>query len=73
MHKRVSMAQALMGSPPVIFLDEPTAGLDLKIAASVRNVIRDLKGKHTGRASLSPGPASGVFRHPGFGFSLCCS
>ncbi|MGV3625643.1 MAG: ABC transporter ATP-binding protein [Archangium sp.] len=47
MHKRVSMAQALMGSPPVIFLDEPTAGLDPKIAASVRNVIRDLKGKHT--------------------------
>ncbi len=47
MHKRVSMAQALMGAPPVIFLDEPTAGLDPKIAASVRNVIRDLKGKHT--------------------------
>ncbi|HEY0883004.1 MAG TPA: ABC transporter ATP-binding protein [Archangium sp.] len=47
MHKRVSMAQALMGAPPVIFLDEPTAGLDPKIAASVRNVIRELKGKHT--------------------------
>jgi ABC-2 type transport system ATP-binding protein len=47
MAKRVSMAQALMGSPPVIFLDEPTAGLDPKIAASVRGIIRDLKGKHT--------------------------
>ena len=47
MHKRVSMAQALMGSPPIIFLDEPTAGLDPKIAASVRGVIRDLKGRHT--------------------------
>ncbi len=47
MHKRVSMAQALMGSPPIIFLDEPTAGLDPKIAASVRGVIRDLKGQHT--------------------------
>ncbi len=47
MAKRVSMAQALMGSPPVIFLDEPTAGLDPKIAATVRGIIRDLKGKHT--------------------------
>ena len=47
MAKRVSMAQALMGSPPVIFLDEPTAGLDPKIAASVRGIIRDLKGNHT--------------------------
>ncbi len=47
MAKRVSMAQALMGSPPVVLLDEPTAGLDPKIAASVRSLIRDLKGKHT--------------------------
>jgi ABC-2 type transport system ATP-binding protein len=47
MAKRVSMAQALMGAPPIIFLDEPTAGLDPKIAATIRGIIRDLKGQHT--------------------------
>ncbi len=47
MAKRVSMAQALMGAPPMVFLDEPTAGLDPKIAAAVRQIIRELKGKST--------------------------
>ncbi len=47
MAKRVSMAQALMGQPPVVLLDEPTSGLDPRIAAQIRQLIRELKGKQT--------------------------
>jgi ABC-type multidrug transport system ATPase subunit len=43
MAKRAAMAQALMGRPPLVLLDEPTAGLDPRIAAQVRQVIRAMK------------------------------
>ncbi|MBI3185643.1 MAG: ABC transporter ATP-binding protein [Myxococcales bacterium] len=45
--QRVGLAQALLGSPPVLILDEPTEGLDPRQRAEVLGLIRRLRGKHT--------------------------
>ncbi|MCF2859959.1 ABC transporter ATP-binding protein [Pseudoalteromonas sp. SMS1] len=47
MRKRVCIAQALLGSPEVVLLDEATAGLDPKNAKAIRNLIASLKGQIT--------------------------
>jgi len=44
MLKRIAIAQAFMGSPELILLDEPTAGLDPSTSDSIKAVIRDLSG-----------------------------
>ena len=47
MAKRVGLAQAFLGDPELVFLDEPTAGLDPKSAFQLRDFIKSMKGKHT--------------------------
>ncbi len=45
--RRVSIAMALVSEPQILFLDEPTLGLDVIARHELWNVIRSLKGKAT--------------------------
>jgi ABC-2 type transport system ATP-binding protein len=45
--QRVGLAQALVGNPDVLILDEPTVGLDPKQVAEIRTLLQDLRGQHT--------------------------
>ncbi|MBQ7035670.1 MAG: ATP-binding cassette domain-containing protein [Clostridia bacterium] len=45
--QRVGFAQALVGNPPILILDEPTVGLDPRQIIEIRNLIKKLGKKHT--------------------------
>ena len=47
MSKRVSIAQALIGAPEIVLLDEPTAGLDPANAKKIRQIVKNLAGETT--------------------------
>ena len=47
MRRRLDIAMSLIGSPPVIFLDEPTTGLDPQSRVEVWNSVTELAGQGT--------------------------
>ena len=47
MRRRLDIAMSLIGQPPVLFLDEPTTGLDPQSRLEVWKTVRDLAGQGT--------------------------
>jgi ABC-2 type transport system ATP-binding protein len=47
MRRRLDIAMSLIGNPPVIFLDEPTAGLDPEARTEVWRAVKELAGSGT--------------------------
>ena len=52
--QRVAVAQALLGDPDLLILDEPTNGLDPRQIIEVRDLIRSLAGERTHHRWIRP-------------------
>jgi len=53
MKRRVEIARALMGKPKVLFLDEPTRGLDLPAKREMWKLLKDLSARESVTTFLS--------------------
>ena len=60
MNRRVEIARALMGNPKVLFLDEPTRGLDLPAKREMWRLLRELAAKEQVTTFLSSHDAQEV-------------
>lgn len=47
MRRRLDITMSLIGTPPIIFLDEPTTGLDPEARVEVWHAVKDLAGQGT--------------------------
>jgi ABC-2 type transport system ATP-binding protein len=47
MRRRLDIAMSLLGKPPLVFLDEPTTGLDPEARIEVWKIVRELAGSGT--------------------------
>src|SRR5205807_451477 len=52
MKRRVMIAKALSHEPSILFLDEPTAGVDVELRRDMWELVRQLRADGTGIASL---------------------
>ena len=58
--QRVGLAQALIHNPPILILDEPSAGLDPHQIIAIRQLIRQLAGEHSILLSTHILPEAGL-------------